>query len=119
MKRIYFSTIILAFFLFFSGPFSWADNPFQPKLPVHRKEEANQTARNRTVDTSALNQIKIEGIFWGTKNPQAIINGEIYRIGDKIEGIGAEITDIKEGQIQVIYKKRVFILSPKQGIVPF
>jgi len=119
MKRIYFPIIILAFFLFFSGPFSWADNPFQSKLPVQRKKENNQIIRNRAVDTSALNQMKIEGVFWGINKPQAIINGEIYRIGDKIESIGAEIINIKDGIIQVIYKKRVFILSPKQGIVPF
>ena len=127
MKRIYFLIIILAFSLFFSGPFSWADNPFQPKLPVYEKEGTNQTVKNKTVntvrnrivDTSVLNQMKIEGVFWGTDEPYAIIDGEIYRIGDKIKNVGAEITDIKNGVIQVIYKKRVFILSSKQEIGPF
>ncbi len=39
-----------------------------------------------------FSELKVQGIIWGTKMPQAIINDKVYTVGDKVDE--AEISSI-------------------------
>ena len=56
-----------------------------------------------------LSKLTVQGIIWGVKIPQAIINGMILTIGDKIEG--AEILSIEKKGITLSYGGGIFDLS--------
>ncbi len=56
-------------------------------------------------------ELNVQAVVWGSPVPQAVINGEILRIGDTIDG--AKITNITREGIDIIYKGRIFnLLSP-------
>ncbi|MFH0917612.1 MAG: hypothetical protein V1830_00585 [Candidatus Omnitrophota bacterium] len=55
-----------------------------------------------------LNKLKVQGIIWGAKIPQAIINDKVLTIGDLIEG--AQIVSIEKKGITLSYYGAVFDL---------
>jgi len=58
-----------------------------------------------------LPTLKVEGMAWETKRPQAIIDGEVYDKGDTVKE--AEILDISKDGVTLLYKNRKFIVRPK------
>lgn len=56
--------------------------------------------------------LEIEGLVWGTPCPQVIINGNVLKIGDTIEG--AKILHISKGGIEILYEGEIFSL-PSPG----
>ncbi len=56
-----------------------------------------------------LPEMKIQGIFWGARFPQAIINNKIVKVGEKIEG--AQVVSIEKDLIRVFYSNKEFSLS--------
>lgn len=75
-------------------------DPFVPSFPAPAVEEAAEEAfvgapPRAALDTSAFN---VTGLVWGTLAPKAIIDGDVYGIGDVIRGKEAKIVQIdKEG----------------------
>ena len=73
-------------------------DPFQPIAPKMEKiipgKEA--IAAEPNVD---LKNFSVSGIVWGGRFPQAIINGKVLGIGDKIDGI--EILGIDKSGVTV------------------
>jgi hypothetical protein len=64
----------------------------------------------------ALDDLKVEGVIWGVKTPQAIINGRVLTVGDFIEG--AEIISIEKKGITLRFNGAIFDLSaPGQSSV--
>lgn len=57
-----------------------------------------------------LPTLSIQGLIWGGRFPQAIVNGKVVRIGDAVEG--AQITDINKEGIVLFYDNRRHILRP-------
>ncbi len=55
--------------------------------------------------------LSLEGLIWGAHYPQAIIDGEVLRIGDIIKE--AKILDIRKGEVHLLYKGDELILRPK------
>ena len=90
--------------------FSLARDPFKDVLPAKPKPKPRKDSEER-IDVRSLENLKIEGIFWDIPNPQVIINGEVYKEGDVIPEVGAQIIEIKKNEVTLIYKDRVFILS--------
>ena len=68
-------------------------DPFQTYILNDKKviAQANDTT-DSPKPTVNFSELKVEGIIWGTKIPQAIINSKVYIVGDKIED--AEIISI-------------------------
>ncbi|MFH1045396.1 MAG: hypothetical protein V1727_00340 [Candidatus Omnitrophota bacterium] len=64
--------------------------------------------KNETKPT--LPHLEVQGLIWGTKLPQAIINNQIIRPGDTISG--AEILDVRKEGVYVLYGGYQFILRP-------
>ncbi|MCX5694513.1 MAG: hypothetical protein NT014_05270 [Candidatus Omnitrophica bacterium] len=54
-------------------------------------------------------RLSVQGIIWGVKVPQAIINGNIFTIGDLIEG--AEIVSIEKKGITLSFNGAIFDLA--------
>ena len=90
--------------------FSLARDPFKKILPEKPKLQPREYPEER-IDSRSLEDLKIEGVFWDIPIPQVIINGEVYKEGDVIPEVGAQIIEIKKNEVTLIYKDRVFILS--------
>lgn len=67
-------------------------DPFEPLISA--------TGELRTPRSGgAAGSLHVEGILWDAQQPLAIINGEVRRIGDEVEGF--RITDIRTQAIMV------------------
>lgn len=77
--------------------------------------EVTKTGPEGTITQSAFRppELKIEGVIWGGKINQAIVNGKVVTIGDTIEN--ARIVDIKKEGIKIFYGNREFDL-PSPGM---
>ncbi|MBU4251551.1 MAG: general secretion pathway protein GspB [Candidatus Omnitrophica bacterium] len=63
-----------------------------------------------------LGKLEVQGIIWGVKIPQVIINNKVLTIGDLIEG--AEILSIEKKGIVLSFNGAIFDLAaPGQGSV--
>ena len=57
--------------------------------------------------------LSISGLVWNTDRPQAIVNGQIYELGDSVDN--ATIMEINENGIIVMYKGSKFnIINTKR-----
>ena len=97
--------------------FSKLANPFLSQLP---KEEISKTPvelPKQTVNNVfnvikmpelpvALPTIEIQGIVYGVKDPQVIINDEAYGIGDRV--MGTTIKSITKKGVKFFYSGREF-----------
>lgn len=73
-------------------------------------ETATTTVAGPGLDVS---RFRVQGIIWGAKVPQAIINNKVLTIGDLIDG--AEILSIEKKGITVSFNGAVYSLnSPGQ-----
>ena len=109
-------------------------NPFLPQLPPKKEEpppvpqepaqnnihsnyqsqqQFTQQAQNVPIEPPVL---KISGLVWNTKRPQAIVNGRVVDVGDKFT-VGDQAQDVKiisiakEG-IEVEFMGKNFNMTP-------
>jgi len=82
-------------------------NPFIPALPKYKIKKVIKKEEKR-LDTES---IKLEGIVWGEDKACAIINGEVYKKGDKIEEVEAEILEIDKNSISLKYGREIYKIS--------
>ncbi len=81
-----------------------------------------QQAKEGTVEKPmeaeiTLPVLKIQGIVWGGKNPQAIINGKVFKIGGVIDD--AHIVDINKNGVDIFFQGRQFsIPAPAAAYAP-
>lgn len=61
--------------------------------------------------------LTVQGIIWGGKFPQAIINNKVVRVGDTIEGVSVVSID-KEGITIFFGGAQYNLLAPVAGAVP-
>ncbi len=61
----------------------------------------------------SLDKFKVQGVIWGGRFPQAIINNQILRVGDSIEGV--KIADIDKNKVILNFAGRMVDL-PTPGI---
>ena len=81
------------------------DLPDPFKSPFEREEAVGEP----TV-TAGLPHLEVQGMVWGSKMPQAIINNTVVTAGEVIEG--AEIIDIRKEGVYVLYEENQYILRP-------
>lgn len=78
------------------------------------KEEAPVSPAQLQEEIVSLPELNIQGITWGGRFPQAIVNNRVLRQGDEIDG--AQIVQIKSNAIIFRFKNREFTLaSPAAG----
>jgi hypothetical protein len=90
-------------------------DPFKPWLPSKERsvpkesvesEEKNQTVTEEVFDYSTLN---VTGIVWGEATPKAIINDNVYGIGDEINE--ATIVNISKDGILLKFKNKEYLIK--------
>ncbi|MFA5271894.1 MAG: hypothetical protein WC412_06120 [Candidatus Omnitrophota bacterium] len=96
---------ILIFFIFLNalGSYSFAQNktdPFDSLLPV--KEEQRRV--EELVKTPQPPEVSIEGALWDSDMPQAIIDGDVYKVGDTLKSINAKIYKIEKNRVFIFYE---------------
>jgi hypothetical protein len=52
-------------------------------------------------------KLSIEGVLWGTDKPSAIINGQVYKIGDTLKDMDVKIYDIQKNKVLIVYEGRL------------
>lgn len=82
------------------------ESPFKSWLP--KKEEVYVITPMAQSQEVSLPKLTIEGIIWGGEFPQAIINGTVLEVGDRIED--ADILEIEKGSIKLLYQGSIFFL---------
>lgn len=104
--------VLLSFFL--AGAVypqrSWRSDPFDPMFPkIEMLEEQLPQIESPELEIGPLPDLTIEGIIWGVDVPHAIINGEVYKEGDSIEGEDIKINKIERGKVLVDYSGKTYI----------
>jgi len=115
MRSIIILLVIIAYFI--PRPiYPQGNNPFASMLPKEIEPEKPKKGEGpeKKLPTLDLDELSVEGIFWGTGMPQAIINGEVYKERERIEEVNAEIVKIEKGSVKVLYGGRVYVLSIKK-----
>lgn len=108
--------IICLFFLLAGLQAAWPEqrSPFANLLP-EKPEPSRLGPIDDDLDVDiSLEDLSVQGVFWGIRIPQVIINGQVYREKDTIMGKDAEIVEIKENTVSILYQGRIFLLSPKR-----
>ena len=94
-------------------------DPFQS--PIKEKETPAQSTVPSVLPTPGSQpetlkppELEVQGIIWGGRLNQAIINKSVVKVGDTIEG--AQIIKIEKGGVVVSFGKKEFLLvSPAGG----
>jgi hypothetical protein len=68
-----------------------------------------QKVRPEEETTFPMPKLTIEGIIWNTQIPQAIVNGQVVRIGDTIEGV--KIEKIEKQGITIDHNGRLVLIG--------
>ena len=92
----------------FQGPVKEIVTPVQSSAPTPL------TAPESRPETLKPPELEVQGIIWGGRLNQAIINKSVVKVGDTIEG--AQIIKIEKGGVVVSFGKKEFLLvSPAGG----
>ncbi len=66
-----------------------------------------------TPEDKPLPALTVQGIIWGAKFPQAIINNKVVKVGDMLQGV--KILSIDKNGITVLFDGRQVTLSAPAG----
>lgn len=124
MRKYIFITIIFIFiFELIISNLAFSEelrNPFKDWFPVIIKEEPVLVIEEMSIVIEDepyfdLSQYTVEGLIWGISNPKAIINGNIYSLGDKLGDKfgGAEIAKISKDGITLIFQDEEYVITTK------
>jgi hypothetical protein len=127
-----FETVIQKFLsadtsVIFARDTSWANNRFpkslrNPFLPYSELSPSNSKKKTENITSSKTSQPKqslrplptfnLGGIIYDKKHPQAIINSEIWSVGDTIEGF--RITKITPDEVKIAGpRKDIYLQIPE------
>ena len=84
-------------------------DPFKGYLTKEELKEVPQENADLIKPALDIDKLKVQGIIWGVKTPQAIINGNVLTIGDVVEG--AEILSIDKKGITLSSNGVIFDLT--------
>lgn len=74
-----------------------------------RNKEAPEESSEVEVPMPSLDKLKVQGVMWGGKFPQVVINGKVLAVGDAIEGF--KIVSIEKKGITLDFSGRTAVLS--------
>lgn len=90
-------------------------DPFKSLLPEKERPEITPVEeRPVAIEEIPPPNITITGVLWGTPNPRAIINGDVYGVGDIVAGTGVKVFKIEKNNVLVIHQGAVFKLGTKK-----
>lgn len=86
-------------------------DPFRWSLPIEFIEKDPGAIVPGVVEREEVIELPvftIEGVLWGVDIPAAIIGGEVYKIGDTLKNLKAEIYKIEENNVFILYRGKLF-----------
>lgn len=86
----------------------------QEEEEQRRQEELRANPGRPTQPLMELPNLKLQAVFWGTANPQAIINRQTVSVGDTLEG--ARIISISKNGVTVSINGQETELKPENNI---
>jgi len=113
------SVVLMAGVVFPGAAFSQDKrSPFKnclPQLTEQPKEEAIAKEVTREEEESFdVSRYTINGLIWGTQEAKAIINNEIYSVGDKLGE--AKITKIGKNGVTVIFNNKEYTINIEKSM---
>jgi len=113
MKKIFIFILVSLGFLSFAYSQSKYKDPFESLLPqveVKLKMGGEGQEQENVIKETAgvIPPIAIQGILWRSDFPQVIIEGEVYKPGDKLKNIDAQVLKIEEGEVFISYGERIY-----------
>jgi hypothetical protein len=91
---------------FNSGYIPAREDPFKNLFELHLYRTRKVKPKEKLV--VPLPEFTIEGIIWNTYMPQAIVNGQVVKIGDVIEGV--TIVNIEKQGITIDYGGEIALI---------
>lgn len=88
-------------------------DPFESLLP--EEEVKTQTDEEGKIEVSAPLSVTLEGVLWGTDTPRAIIDGEVYKVGDTLKDVDASVFRITENVVFISYGEKIYKLKTGKG----
>lgn len=79
-------------------------DPFDSLLPV-KEGPKNPDGKPKVSQPPA---ISIEGALWDSDMPQAIIDGDVYKVGDTLKSIDAKIYKIEKNRVFIFYEGMLY-----------
>ena len=112
IKNIAILSLMSLLFVGVSYPQSQYKNPFGPLLP---QEEVVPTE----IDAGAVEEatreplpsMVLQGVVWGGDFSQAIIDGEVYKVGDKLKGSEAQVFKIEKNVVFIFCGEKIYKLK--------
>lgn len=96
--------ICLVFCLGFVSVYADVRDPFQSYLPAQKEVRVDPPDLSLPVQNSVSPlDVVLEGVLWGIDNPQAIIDGEVYKEGETIRNKDAVLYKIERNKAIIIY----------------
>jgi len=108
MKKIITLILISLVFSSFSYPQSKYKDPFKSLLPQEIKVEGERHEEIISGIEDSLPSMIVEGLLWGGDFPQVIIDGEVYRVGDRLKSIDAKVFRIEQGEVFIFYGEKIY-----------
>ena len=88
------------------------DRPIVAVIPEIKHFVAIPSAQPvRKLSIASLPVLKVTGIFYKTRNPMVILNGNILGLGDRSEGV--RILAIRKGRVEIDYNEFLYKLLLK------
>ncbi|MBU2103352.1 MAG: hypothetical protein ABH865_07780 [Candidatus Omnitrophota bacterium] len=88
-------------------------DPFESVLP---EETGPGTGGQESGEEITLPSITVEGIIFGVKMPQAIVDGDVYREGDTLKSVDAKIFKIEKNVVSLQYKGKIFEIGIQKAM---
>lgn len=119
MKKIYLILLVLLVLLlgdYAQAAVSYTSGRLRDPFKSPFEMQAIPIVEERPVIPSVgygLSHLNVQGMVWSSKMPQAIINNQVVRVGEIVDG--AEILEIRQEGIYVLYEGKQYIIRPKIG----
>jgi Tfp pilus assembly protein PilP len=85
-------------------------DPFESLLTSEILQSQN---KDTTPEKINLPGMKVQGVTWGGRFPQAIINNKVLKVGDTVEG--AKIVEIENNGITVLFDGKQYLIPSPSG----
>jgi hypothetical protein len=112
-RKLFFILLVFAMPLNIYAQGAYRD-PFESLLP---KEEAKiAIGGEKAAKALPSLSVVVQGVLWGSDMPQAIIDGDVYRVGDKLKKIDAKVFRIMNNVVFIAYGDKIYkMMVEKQG----
>lgn len=78
------------------------------KKPAAKVQDKGQPAP--VIEEKDLPPLKVTGLVWNSKRPQAIINGQVVGVGETIGEV--KIVSIRPDGVDVLFQDKIITLTP-------